>query len=141
MKKEQMLYVGGGLLTGLLIAGLVATLSVNNDYRGMMRMMGMNTSRIQDRRDGHMGMAMNDMHNELRDRSGDDFDKTFIEMMTAHHQGAIDMAELAQAKAKHQEVKDMANEIIKAQTKEINMMVDWQEQWGYDPSKADMMMH
>ena len=55
----------------------------------------------------------------------------FMDMMTVHHQGAIDMARLAQESAMHDEIKSMANDIISAQTKEIEMMKDWQTQWRY----------
>lgn len=51
--------------------------------------------------------------------------------MVEHHQGAIDMAKPASSNASHQEVKDLAKEIITAQTKEINQMMQWQTAWGY----------
>ena len=49
----------------------------------------------------------------------------------SHHQGAIDMAKPAATNALHQEVKDLAKEIIAAQTKEITQMQLWQKEWGY----------
>ena len=76
-------------------------------------------------------MSMNAMMSELKGRSGDDFDKAFIEMMIEHHQGAIDMANAAKASAKHDEIKTMADDIISAQSKEIEQMKNWQTQWGY----------
>lgn len=108
----------------------------------MMRMMGMNTqSMMQSKNQGMtqmheqmMGdneMTMGDMVNELSGKTGDDFDKAFIEQMIVHHQGAIDMAKLVETNASHREIKDLANEIISAQTNEINMMRDWQQAWRY----------
>ncbi len=79
----------------------------------------------------HASMSMNDMMTELEGKTGDDFDKAFIEMMIPHHEGAIDMARAAQQSASHQEIKDMAEEIISAQQKEIDMMRGWQQSWGY----------
>jgi uncharacterized protein (DUF305 family) len=71
------------------------------------------------------------MTNMLKGKTGDEFDKAFIEMMIPHHEGAVKMAEAAKANAKHQEIKTMADEIINAQNKEISMMRDWQKAWGY----------
>lgn len=71
------------------------------------------------------------MSDELEGLKGDAFDKKFLELMIVHHQGAIDMAKPAAINAQHQEVKDLAVTIIAAQTKEIEQMKQWQQQWGY----------
>jgi uncharacterized protein (DUF305 family) len=76
-------------------------------------------------------MSMGDMMMELQDKKGDDFDRTFIQAMISHHQGAIDMANMAKQNAKHQEIKDLSDDIISAQTKEIETMQIWQKKWGY----------
>jgi len=76
-------------------------------------------------------MSMDQMTTNLQGKSGDNFDKAFISEMIAHHQGAIGMAKLAPSQAKHQEIKDLANGIIAAQTKEIAQMQQWQKDWGY----------
>jgi cytochrome bd-type quinol oxidase subunit 1 len=78
-----------------------------------------------------MDRSMNGMTMMLKGKAGDDFDKAFIEAMIPHHQGAIDMAELALQSAKHQEIKNMATAIIKAQQKEIDEMKQWYNNWGY----------
>jgi uncharacterized protein (DUF305 family) len=57
------------------------------------------------------------------------FDLRFIETMIAHHQGALEMAQEAQVKAEHPELKQLAAQIIKAQTAEIDQMRAWQQQW------------
>lgn len=130
--QKETIYVGIiGLLAGIIIAGGTAVLAVNNNNQGMMKMMGMNTSQMKDNDAGHMGMSMNDMSDELNRRTGDDFDKNFLSMMIAHHQGAIDMAKLADKNAKHQEVKDLSKDILGAQSKEIDQMQTWQTEWGY----------
>jgi uncharacterized protein (DUF305 family) len=79
----------------------------------------------------HSSMTMDDMVNMLKGKEGDEFDKAFITGMVEHHQGAIDMAELAKQYAGHDEIKQMADEIISAQSNEIKMMQDWQKKWGY----------
>lgn len=78
-----------------------------------------------------MGMAtmMSDMNAALLGKSGDSFDKAFIDEMVIHHQGAIDMAKLALTNAKHTQIKDLARAIISAQTKEITQMMEWKSSW------------
>jgi uncharacterized protein (DUF305 family) len=80
------------------------------------------------------------MYKEYAAMRGEDYDRAFIANMIVHHQGAVDMAELALTNAKHQELKDMANDIISAQEKEIADMTSWQKEWGYPSTSADNMM-
>ena len=54
--------------------------------------------------------------------SGNATDAAFITDMTAHHQGAIEMAEVAQKRAEHPEVRQLADNIISAQKGEISVM-------------------
>src|SRR3990167_1372610 len=129
MNKESILYGIIGLLLGIVIMGFTATYAVNNERSGVMRMMGMNGSKINSITDDSMGMDM--MTESLRGKTGDEFDKLFVSEMILHHQGAIDMAELAKTSAKHDEIKKLADNIITAQTKEINEMREWQLLWGY----------
>ena len=72
--------------------------------------------------------------------SGEDYDRYFIATMIAHHQGAVDMANLALKNAQHQEIKDLATAIVSAQTSEINNMTAWQKAWGYPASSGETMM-
>jgi uncharacterized protein (DUF305 family) len=77
----------------------------------------------------NMHSTMTNMMAGLRGRSGDEFDQAFLQEMIVHHEGAVLMAEEALESAKHQEIKTMAEEIINAQTKEIQQMKDWQKKW------------
>lgn len=139
--QKETIYVGIiGLLAGIVIAGGAAMFAVNSNNHGMMNMMGMSTSHMKDDSVDHMGMSMNDMSGELSGRTGDDFDKNFLAMMIAHHQGAIDMAKLADKNAKHQEVKDLSKDILSAQSKEIDEMQTWQTEWGYKTTPQSHMM-
>ncbi len=79
--------------------------------------------------DMSMASMMADMNAALAGKKGENFDKAFIDEMIIHHQGAIDMAKLALMNAKHTEIKDLANAIISAQTKEINQMMQWKSSW------------
>ncbi len=70
------------------------------------------------------GMSMN-----LEGKTGDDFDRAFLNEMIIHHEGAVKMAELAKTNANHQEIKNMADLIISAQNKEIGDMKAWSDSW------------
>ena len=104
----------GGLLIGVLISQYVVATSVTQRGFGMMQ-----------------ANNREDMMDSLQGKSGDDFDRAFIEGMIVHHEGAVQMAEQAKLNAKHQEIKDMSDAIIDAQTTEINQMRMWQKDWGY----------
>jgi len=52
------------------------------------------------------------------------FDAQFIDMMVPHHQGAVEMAKIAQRRAEHPEIAQMA-EAITAQENEIGHMKVW----------------
>lgn len=134
MRTESVLYGIIGLLAGALIAGYTAVVAVNDNHAGMMRFMGMHTG--QTGNDESMGIDA--MTNNLKGKSGNDFDQLFISEMIIHHQGAIDMANLAKQNAKHDEIKKLADDIVSAQTKEIAQMKQWQKNWGY-PVDNDAM--
>ncbi len=143
MNKESILYGVIGLLAGVIIAGFTASYAVNNNNNGVMRMMGMHSSSSSQNMmsDNDNSMTMAEMSSNLKDKTGDDFDKAFIAEMITHHQGAIDMANLAKQNAKHDEIKNLADAIVTAQTKEINDMKSWQLQWGYGSSSTDTSSH
>ena len=131
-----------GLLVGVVITGFAAGQAVNNNNTGMMRMMGVETSKNeQSVATDHRTMSMADMNKQLEGLTGDEFDKAFVEMMIAHHEGAVDMAELIPSRAKHDEVKTLGEAIIAAQTKEIAEMKQWQNDWGYTSDEMMDMMH
>ena len=57
------------------------------------------------------------------------YDLRFIDAMIPHHEGAVLMAKQALEKSKRPEIKKLANEIIKAQDKEIAEMKQWRQAW------------
>lgn len=85
--------------------------------------------KIMDDEANGMHSMMGDMMAGLSGKTGDDFDKAFLAEMIVHHEGAVDMAEAVLRDAKHQEIKDMADAIISAQTTEITQMQGWQKAW------------
>ncbi|CAN5659887.1 hypothetical protein BH23PAT2_BH23PAT2_05720 [soil metagenome] len=143
MNKENVMVGVIGLLIGVVMTGFVAGQVVNNNNNGMMRMMGMDASTTQEQSTAtdHSTMSMADMNEELEGLSGDDYDKAFIEMMIAHHEGAVEMSELSEERAKHDEIKQLSQAIISAQEQEIKDMRQWQIDWGYGSSEASDMMH
>lgn len=84
----------------------------------------------------HSAMGMMDsvgsMTAELEGKTGDDFDKTFLSLMIEHHESAVAMAKSGPTNAQRQELKDLTQAIIDAQSKEINQMRQWQREWGYN---------
>ncbi len=66
-------------------------------------------------------------------------DTEFAQMMIVHHQGAIQMAELAVERASTEEVRALGERIADAQGPEIDLMAGWLDAWGEaQPDEADM---
>jgi uncharacterized protein (DUF305 family) len=59
----------------------------------------------------------------------DTYDAIFIDGMSTHHNGAIQMAEEALRQSERAEIKKLAEHIIDEQHKEIQQMATWREQW------------
>lgn len=58
------------------------------------------------------------------------FDRAFIDAMVPHHRSAIEMVQEAKrAGLSNPEVVRVANDIVRAQQKEIAQMLDWREAW------------
>src|SRR5712692_8803749 len=65
----------------------------------------------------------------LQAKKDADFDKAFLEMMPKHHHMAVEMAEQAEKKATHPELKELAAKIVKDQQQEIKQMKTWAQAW------------
>ena len=107
---DKIAFGAGGILVGAVI---VLLLSSTGQYRSMMGGVN-NSNNINPNRT--VGMMNN-------------IDEHFIEQMIPHHDGAIDMAKLALQKAKRPEIKTLAENIISAQSKEIEQMQNWYKSW------------
>ena len=59
----------------------------------------------------------------------DPFDKAFTDAMIPHHQSAIEMATVAREESTIPEIKQLAENIVSAQQREIEQMKQWREQW------------
>lgn len=112
MKNNDKAYLWGiiGFLVGVVATILFTSNAVNNQKTGALRMMGM---RINTEKSGVMT----------------NMDKHFIEEMIPHHEGAIEMAELALKQSKRPEIKTLSENIIKSQKEEIRLMKSWYKDW------------
>jgi uncharacterized protein (DUF305 family) len=95
----------------------------------------MNTSFGSDAgmEDGTQDMTtmMNSMTSVLEGKTGADFDKTFLEQMIAHHEGAVAMAKMAFMNSHNANVLTLSKNIIMTQEKEIADMKKWQEEASF----------
>ena len=107
-----------GIYVAIFVAGLIIGVSLSGDGYG---------------RNKHMDSdnTMFGMTQQLQGLSGVDLEKTFLEEMIDHHQGAIDMAKivLTDSSIPHNEIKLLAQNIILSQDKEIKMMQSWLTGW------------
>lgn len=76
-----------------------------------------------------MGESMESMTASLDGKTGDAFDQAFLQEMIVHHEGAVEMAKQVLATSKRPELRKLAEDIITAQNKEIDMMHGWEESW------------
>ena len=58
-----------------------------------------------------------------------DVDVTFAAGLIPHHQSAIEMAQVASEKSDNPEIKELAENIVSAQRREIEQMMQWREAW------------
>jgi uncharacterized protein (DUF305 family) len=80
-----------------------------------------------DTSDGHDmssmdGMMTADQMDEMAAMTGADFDRTWLEMMIAHHEGAISQSETVKTDGSNADVLLLADQIITAQQAEITEM-------------------
>ena len=70
------------------------------------------------------GMMSEDDMTALGDAEGDDAARLFLEQMTVHHEGAIEMAQAEVTDGEHADAKSMAENIVATQTDEVIVMQD-----------------
>ncbi|MEU8617246.1 DUF305 domain-containing protein [Streptomyces sp. NPDC048623] len=73
---------------------------------------------------GHsMGGMMSDTEmKDLAAAKGKEFDRTFAELMIAHHEGAVSMAKTEQTSGADPEAKKVADDVVRTQTAEITQL-------------------
>ena len=75
----------------------------------------------------HGKMSMNDSgesatYKKYAALKGEEYDKMFLADMVVHHDSALNMAEMANAAAKHKEISELAANIASSQGQEIGNM-------------------
>ncbi|HEV7468593.1 MAG TPA: DUF305 domain-containing protein [Pseudonocardia sp.] len=73
---------------------------------------------------GGSGMTTDAQMQQLEQARGADFDRMFLQMMTAHHEGAVEMARTELAGGRNPEAKALAQKIIDEQQAEIATMAN-----------------
>lgn len=117
-------------LAALIIgAGIGYALATNPAPEGMHQMADgtwmSNTATVG----GDMEHSMEAMMSGLEGKTGDVFDKAFLEEMIVHHEGAVEMAEALLKNTERPELQKLGKDIISAQTGEIEMMKGWLQEW------------
>ncbi len=88
---------------------------------------------------GSMDMGSNGMARQMVMENGKYSDKRFIDAMVPHHQGAIDMAEVALKNAEHEEIIELSRNIVSTQQAEIEDLKAIKQQ-EFGTSKVPMEM-
>jgi uncharacterized protein (DUF305 family) len=124
------------LLLALMLVAILALASCANSGSG-------EEQGSSESEDGMQGMAhgsgSTDDASEMLKENGEYSDERFIDAMVPHHQGAIEMAQVALGNAEHPEILALAEEIVAAQETEIGQLKSIkQEQFGTSEVSMDM---
>jgi uncharacterized protein (DUF305 family) len=113
MKNKNLIYGLIGLLSSSTIGGLLIVNNTQAQSPNSQHNTHHPSAQVTPSQQGMMG----------------EFDQHFITMMIPHHQQAVEMANLALTRAKHPEIKNLAQGIKTAQTREIQQMRTWYKAW------------
>jgi uncharacterized protein (DUF305 family) len=147
MRKNILLVLSLTAALALFSAACQQTANVNTNSTAMnhngMDHNSMNANSMMNHNDmpmnaNHDMSGMSDMKSSP-DAAKQPYDAQFLDTMTHHHQGAVDMAKMVLAKSQNEELKKFAQKIIEDQQKEITQMKDWREKW-YAGKPAAMNM-
>ncbi len=135
MNKQNIIYGIIGICIGLAVTGLWSW--KEEGRRDRDNSYERNSKTMHEMPDGTMmgnvGMDMDSMMKgmaaSLEGKTGDVFDKAFLSEMIVHHEGAVSMAKQVLATSKRPELLKLANDIISAQTREIEIMKGWEMEW------------
>jgi len=100
------------------------SMMMNSNSR--MNMNGMNHNSMT--MNSNMPMDHSDMKSDANAAS-QPYDLQFLDTMTAHHTGAVEMAKMVDGRTQNSDLKKFAADIIRDQEKEIAQMTGWREKW------------
>jgi uncharacterized protein (DUF305 family) len=124
------------LLLALMLVAILALASCANSGSGQEQ--GSSESEDGMQGMGHDSESTDDT-SEMLMENGEYSDERFIDAMVPHHQGAIEMAQVALENAEHSEILALAEEIVAAQETEIGQLKSIkQEQFGTSEVSMDM---
>jgi uncharacterized protein (DUF305 family) len=88
---------------------------------------------------GMEGMDQASMNSEVAARqmvapNGEYSDAAFVDSMVPHHEGAVEMAQVALENAEHEEIRTLAQDIVSAQRAEIELFGEIREELGGEPA-------
>lgn len=84
------------------------------------------------------GMPSEDGMATLRTVVGEEFDLTFVNLMTAHHRGAVILARRVLEEGQSAAIADMAERMIASQRAEIYALYEYYLEWA-DPPETESM--
>ena len=140
-------------LSGLLlaIALVLASCARSGDSRSGQQEQGSSSESAQEEESDNMqgmdhgemsgmeGMDRASMSSEEAARqmvapNGEYSDAAFVDSMVAHHEGAVEMAQVALENAEHEEIRTLAQDIVSAQRAEIELFGEIREELGGEPA-------
>ena len=133
--KNNIWGVGGGMLEVGVVAGGLLTMCIGKGNWEKGQMWGMDKKEWRGGEGVRMGEgsdmhgAMNGMMSNLEGKTGEEFEKAFLEEMIVHHEGAVKMAEGLITQTRRPELITLGREIITAQMREIEQMRQWKNEW------------
>lgn len=94
-------------------------------------MQSVSVAPVQNTQNDMMNMhgSMQGMMSGLDGKTGTDLEKAFLDEMVVHHEGAVEMARALLNGTTRPELVKLGNDIITAQTGEIQMMKQWRAGW------------
>ncbi|MGJ6966351.1 DUF305 domain-containing protein [Streptosporangium sp. G11] len=91
-----------------------------------LQQQGMRAPEHHAEHDTMPGMASPEQMEALKAASGKDFDRLFLQLMIAHHRGALTMSEQVLVSGSHQRIEELANDVSATQSAEVRRMQEMQ---------------
>jgi DUF305 family protein family protein len=111
---------GYGAGPGMMNGGMMGSGTMGSGMMGGGMMNGAGAQGSQA-----LWQAERQMHQAMNQPYSGDADRDFVAHMIAHHEGAVAMAQAVLQYGKDPQIKQLAQDIVAAQQKELDMMKDW----------------